>query len=117
MGTAALAAGWLGAPLHFADHGLVALGIALTGTLLTAAAALTPRSQVLAPVWRETALLSGLPLACGIVSCLLGGVLSDWLIRRFGSRKWGRRLVGCTALALAGGATLLPIWADEDRIH
>ncbi len=61
----------------------------------------------------QTAWISGLPLACGIVSCLLGGVVSDWLIRRLGSRKWGRRLVGCTVLALAGVMTLLPIWADE----
>jgi sugar phosphate permease len=61
----------------------------------------------------ETAWLSGLPLACGIVSCLLGGVLSDWLIRRFGSRTWGRRLVGCTVLALAGLAVLSSIWVDE----
>jgi sugar phosphate permease len=57
--------------------------------------------------------LAGLPLACGIVSCLLGGTLSDWLIRRFGSRKWGRRLVGGTALALASLSTLLPIWAGS----
>jgi sugar phosphate permease len=58
----------------------------------------------------KTAWLSGLPLACGIVSCLLGGVLSDWLIRRTGSRKWGRRLVGCTALALAGLMCLATPW-------
>ncbi len=57
--------------------------------------------------------LAGYPLACGIVSCLLGGTLSDWLIRRLGSRTWGRRLVGGTALALAGMTTLLPIWADQ----
>src|SRR5437868_7977522 len=34
----------------------------------------------------RTAWLSGLPLAFGTVSCLLGGVLSDWLIRRLDSR-------------------------------
>src|SRR4029077_486385 len=61
----------------------------------------------------ETAWLSGMPLACGIVSCLLGGVLSDWLIRRTGSRKWGRRLVGGVTLTLAALACLLPIWARE----
>jgi ACS family glucarate transporter-like MFS transporter len=61
----------------------------------------------------QTAWLSGLPLACGIVSCLLGGVLSDWLIRRTGSRKWGRRLVGGAALVLAGGACLSAIWSPE----
>jgi MFS transporter, ACS family, glucarate transporter len=49
-----------------------------------------------------TAWLSGLPLACGVVSCLLGGVLSDWLIRRLDDRKWGRRLVGLISLILAG---------------
>jgi MFS family permease len=49
-----------------------------------------------------TAWLSGMPLAFGIVSCLTGGAVSDWLIRRLGGRKWGRRLVGFTALVLAG---------------
>jgi sugar phosphate permease len=61
----------------------------------------------------QTAWLSGLPLACGIVSCLLGGVLSDWLIRRTGSRKWGRRVVGGAAMILAGGACLSAIWSGE----
>jgi sugar phosphate permease len=60
-----------------------------------------------------TAWLSGLPLACGIVSCVLGGVLSDWLIGRLGSRKWGRRLVGFVSLALAGLAVLSVLWAEE----
>src|SRR5260370_1373037 len=62
---------------------------------------------------RAAACVSGLLLACGVVSCVLGGFLSDWLIRRFGSRKWGRRLVGGTTLVLAGLACLLPIWAHE----
>lgn len=60
-----------------------------------------------------TAWISGLPLAAGIVSCLLGGVLSDWLIRRTGSRRWGRRLVGGTALALAGLACLSALLAQD----
>jgi sugar phosphate permease len=61
---------------------------------------------------QTTAWLSGLPLACGVVSCVMGGAFSDWLIRRTGSRKWGRRLVGSTTLALAGLACLLPIRAE-----
>jgi sugar phosphate permease len=61
----------------------------------------------------ETAWLSGLPLAFGIVSCVLGGILSDWLIRRTGSRNLGRRLVGCTTLALAGLTILSSIWVHE----
>src|SRR6185503_11098271 len=60
-----------------------------------------------------TAWLAGLPLAAGVVSSLTGGVVSDWLIRRLGSRKWGRRLVGCVALALAGLSTLCTPWALE----
>ncbi len=62
---------------------------------------------------QTTGRLSGLPLGLGVISCLLGGVLSDWLIRRTGNRKWGRRLVGVVTLALAGLACLLPIWARE----
>src|SRR5262249_45200957 len=42
----------------------------------------------------ETSWLSSLPLAFGIVSCVLGGWLSDWFIRRTTNRKWGRRLSG-----------------------
>jgi ACS family glucarate transporter-like MFS transporter len=61
----------------------------------------------------QTAWLSGLPLACGVVSCLLGGVLSDWFIRVTGSRKWGRRLVGGVALVLAGAACLSAIWSGD----
>jgi sugar phosphate permease len=60
-----------------------------------------------------TAWVAGLPLAGGVVSCLLGGVLSDWLVRRTGSRKWGRRLVGSVALALAGLTCLAAVWCDE----
>lgn len=62
---------------------------------------------------QTTAVLAGLPLACGVVSCLAGGLLSDWLVRRTGSRTWGRRAVGGTTLALASLACLLPIWAGE----
>ncbi len=62
---------------------------------------------------RATAWISGLPLACGILSCLMGGVLSDWLIRRTGSRRWGRRLVGGAALALAGVACLSALGSRE----
>src|SRR5262249_39599474 len=61
----------------------------------------------------ETAWLSALPLAFGIVSCALGGVLSDWIIRRWGSRKWGRRLNGALGLSFAGLAMVSTIWVEE----
>ena len=54
-----------------------------------------------------------MPLAAGIVSSLTGGVVSDRLIRLLGSRKWGRRIVGSVALALAGVCTTCTPWVNE----
>src|SRR5262245_47167369 len=48
-----------------------------------------------------TAWLLSLPLTVGFVACTLGGLTSDWLVRRVG-RAWGRRLNGVGGLALAG---------------
>jgi MFS family permease len=50
-----------------------------------------------------------LPLGAGALACLIGGTLSGWLVRRTGSVKWGRRLVGIggfflAALGFAGAA-------------
>lgn len=59
-----------------------------------------------------TAWLSGLPLAFGVVSCVLGGVASDWIGRRSGSRTRGRRLVGCVSLVLAGLSVLAVPWVQ-----
>jgi MFS transporter, ACS family, glucarate transporter len=49
--------------------------------------------------------VAGLPMICGAVGCVLGGILTDWLVRRTGSRRWGRRLMGL--LGKGGGAALL----------
>jgi MFS family permease len=46
--------------------------------------------------------LTGLPFVCGAVGSILGGVLSDWLIRRSGSRRWGRSLMGVFGFGTAG---------------
>ena len=53
------------------------------------------------------------PLACGIVGCLLGGYLSDLIIRRTGNRRWGRRLVGAFGLALGSVALASTIWVED----
>jgi sugar phosphate permease len=53
-----------------------------------------------------TSRLAAMPLACGVVGCVLGGFLSDALVRRTGNRKWGRRLVGAFGLALGAIALL-----------
>ncbi len=60
-----------------------------------------------------TTWLAGLPLAAGIVSCLTGGVLSDWISRRWQSRKWGRRISGMVGLTLAGLAILAVPWVHS----
>jgi sugar phosphate permease len=61
----------------------------------------------------ETAWLSALPLAFGIGACFLGGLLSDWIVQRFGSRKWGRRLNGAIGLLVAAAATLAIPLVDD----
>lgn len=45
--------------------------------------------------------LAGLPMGIGALACLAGGTFSDWLIRRLGSLKWGRRIVGVGGYGLA----------------
>jgi ACS family glucarate transporter-like MFS transporter len=44
---------------------------------------------------------ASLPLAFGSLGCVLGGVLSDWLVRRTGNLKWARRLIGMAGFFLA----------------
>jgi ACS family glucarate transporter-like MFS transporter len=61
----------------------------------------------------QTAWLGSLPLACGIVACMLGGLLSDLFIRVTGDRKWGRRLSGLLGLSVAGVAVLSTIWVQD----
>jgi MFS family permease len=61
----------------------------------------------------EIAWLSALPLAGGSIACILGGAVSDWVIRRTGDRKWGRRCVGLFGLSLAGPALLAVNWAQS----
>jgi sugar phosphate permease len=62
---------------------------------------------------QATAWLAALPLGAGMVSCVLGGVLSDWLVRRTGSPRWGRRLIGCVGFAVAALLFLSTIWVQE----
>jgi sugar phosphate permease len=62
---------------------------------------------------RDTAgLLTSLPFAFGVVACLTGGVLSDAIIRRWGTR-WGRRMVGAFGLMTAGLAIVPIPWVDR----
>lgn len=44
-------------------------------------------------VW-AISLLAGAPLLVGSLACLVGGLSTDFFIKRTGNRKWGRRLFG-----------------------
>src|SRR4051794_2347582 len=57
--------------------------------------------------------LTSLPLACGVVACLFGGALSDWMIRRTGDRSWGRKLNGSIGMVVAGLAFGGTVWVDD----
>jgi ACS family glucarate transporter-like MFS transporter len=61
----------------------------------------------------ETKWISSLTLACGIGGCVLGGVVSDAIIRSTGNRKWGRRVSGMVGQAGAGLAFLGTIWVHD----
>lgn len=57
--------------------------------------------------------VAGLPMICGAGGCTLGGLLTDWLVRRTGSRRWGRRIMGL--VGKGGGALFLlaGAWVDS----
>jgi sugar phosphate permease len=55
----------------------------------------------------------GLPLAAGFIACLCGGLVSDRLIRLWGSRKWGRRANGLVGLVLAGLAFAGTVYVQD----
>ncbi len=63
------------------------------------------------------ALYKGGPLWMGAVACLAGGFLTDAVIRRTGSRRWGRRIPGLlshslTALCFTACAVLCSVKHD-----
>ncbi|HEV3163916.1 MAG TPA: MFS transporter [Isosphaeraceae bacterium] len=60
----------------------------------------------------QTGLLTSLPFACGVVACLLGGWLSDVIIHRTGSRRWGRRLVGAVGMTMGAASILAINWVQ-----
>jgi MFS family permease len=61
----------------------------------------------------EFTVVSAMPLGFAIGSCFLGGFVSDWIVRRWKSRKWGRRLVGFVGLSMAAVATFCVPYAGS----
>lgn len=57
--------------------------------------------------YAQSQFISGLPLLLGGIACLAGGFLSDYAIRKTGSKRWGRSvipIVGWTAAGLCAFA-------------
>jgi ACS family glucarate transporter-like MFS transporter len=52
--------------------------------------------------YRQSQIATGLPLLLGGLACLVGGFLSDFVIRKTGNKRWGRSLVPIIAWSLAG---------------
>jgi MFS family permease len=57
---------------------------------------LVPRDSTIGSIYK------GGPLLMGATTCLLGGFLSDRLVRRTGNIKWGRRTLGVIGHSLCG---------------
>ncbi len=60
--------------------------------------------------------LSALVLAGGAVGSVVGGYLSDWLVRRTGEYRWTRRLTGFTGLGLASLLLLAGVQCDTPEL-
>jgi MFS transporter, ACS family, glucarate transporter len=59
------------------------------------------------------AVYKGGPLWLGAIGCLLGGWLTEVLIRRTGNRKWGRRLLGVVGHSLCAVGYLACLVAPD----
>jgi MFS family permease len=57
--------------------------------------------------------LAGAPLLFGATACLGGGLLTDWMVRRTGNLKWGRRLFGILGHGLCAVCYAFAIYAHN----
>ena len=62
---------------------------------------------------QRTGIYASLPLAAGALGCLLGGVIADWIARRTGSIKVGRRSVGFSGFALGAVGYIAAMYAQS----
>src|SRR5262249_33085170 len=65
--------------------------------------------------WTKS-LLTGAPLLLGAIAGLVGGLLTDWFIRRTGNRKWGRRLFGVIGHGVCAVCYLLSLAAHDPYV-
>jgi MFS family permease len=57
--------------------------------------------------------LASLVLAAGAFGTFFGGWLTDWLVQRTGSRRWGRTAQAVVGAGLSGLGILASIWTDS----
>jgi MFS family permease len=62
----------------------------------------------------ELAVFAGLPLMLSVVADIFGGLTTDWLTKRFGTR-FGRCSVGFVGYAVAGVAMVIAAGSDNAR--
>ena len=62
---------------------------------------------------QQSGAFAALPLAAGAAGCVLGGVIADWITRRTGSVKIGRRSVGVSGFLLGAIGYFAAIYADS----
>jgi MFS family permease len=63
------------------------------------------------PIWAGW--LASMVLAGGAIGCILGGFLSDWMVRRTGERCWSRRAIGIGSCTFAALAIVGSIYCDS----
>jgi MFS family permease len=57
--------------------------------------------------------LASLVLGAGAVGTFFGGWLTDWLVQRTGSRRWGRTAQAVVGAGLSGLGIVASIWTDS----
>jgi MFS family permease len=60
---------------------------------------------------QRSGIYAALPLLAGAAGCAAGGVMADWIARRFGSIRWGRRVVAISGFFLGAAGFLMAIGA------
>src|SRR5262249_44791478 len=65
------------------------------------------------PVVAEAATLSSWPQWTGVLGGLLGGMLSDYLLRRTGSRRWARNGVAIGSLVVCLACYIPGLYTDD----
>jgi MFS family permease len=64
--------------------------------------------------FKNSEIITGLPFFFGAIGSLLGGGLSDRLVRKTGSRRWGRSALGLFGFLGAGTCVLATGWVTRE---